>query len=122
MNIRTSVNTILPSLSPIFILWTVNYLLIEALERYDFFYGETLKVECPTGSGNMLRLQDCAKEISSRIVKLFVPDENGRRPCHGDNDLYKDDPHFKDLVLFYEYFHGDNGRGLGARSVYVMHI
>lgn len=92
----------------------VNYLLIEALERYDFFYGETLKVECPTGSGNVIRLKECAREISSRIVKLFVPGEDGRMPCHGDNDLYVTDPHFKDLVLFYEYFHGDNGRGLGA--------
>ncbi|XP_063971727.1 uncharacterized protein LOC129280387 [Lytechinus pictus] len=92
----------------------VNYLIIEALERYDFFYGESFKVECPTGSGNMVRLKEVAKDISSRIVNLFLPDESGRRPCHGDNALYRDDPNWKDLVLFYEYFHGDTGRGVGA--------
>ncbi|XP_071946458.1 uncharacterized protein [Antedon mediterranea] len=92
----------------------VNYLIIEALERYDFFYGEVFKVECPTGSGNLMRLKDCAKEISRRLSSLFLPDENGRRPCHGENDMYKDDPNWKDLILFYEYFHGDNGRGCGA--------
>ena len=84
----------------------VNYLIIEALERYDFFFGPNFKVECPTGSGNMMRLKDCAKEISTRLASIFLPDENGVRPCHADNLLYKDDPAFKDLVLFYEYFHG----------------
>ncbi|XP_071790538.1 uncharacterized protein [Asterias amurensis] len=92
----------------------VNYLIIEALERYDFFFGPNFKVECPTGSGNMMRLKDCAKEISTRLASIFLPDENGVRPCHADNLLYKDDPAFKDLVLFYEYFHGDTGRGCGA--------
>ncbi|XP_071495687.1 uncharacterized protein [Diadema antillarum] len=92
----------------------VNYLIIEALERYDFFYGEAFKVECPTGSGNMMRLKDVAKEISGRIVKLFLPDETGKRPCHGECPLYKDDPNWKELVLFYEYFHGDSGKGVGA--------
>ena len=96
-------------------LFLVNYLIIEALERYDFFYGESFKVECPTGSGKIVRLRDVAKEISSRIVHLFLPDESGRRPCHGECALYKDDPHWKELVLFYEYFHGDTGRGIGAR-------
>ena len=95
----------------------VNYLIIEALERYDFFFGPNFKVECPTGSGNMMRLKDCAKEISTRLASIFLPDENGVRPCHADNLLYKDDPAFKDLVLFYEYFHGDTARGCGARYV-----
>ncbi|XP_033111572.1 uncharacterized protein YMR196W-like [Anneissia japonica] len=92
----------------------VNYLIIEALERYDYFYGEAFKVECPTGSGKLMCLKECAKEISRRLSSLFLPDENGRRPCHGQNDMYKDDPNWKDLILFYEYFHGDNGRGCGA--------
>ncbi|XP_078487980.1 uncharacterized protein LOC100182734 [Ciona intestinalis] len=93
----------------------VNYLIIEALERYDYFYGEKLKVECPTGSGNFMRLKDVAKEISRRLVSLFEPDPvTGRRPCHGDNDIYAKDKFWKDLVLFYEYFHAESGRGCGA--------
>uniref|UniRef100_F6ZBA8 Uncharacterized protein n=3 Tax=Ciona intestinalis TaxID=7719 RepID=F6ZBA8_CIOIN len=93
----------------------VNYLIIEALERYDYFYGEKLKVECPTGSGNFMRLKDVAKEISRRLVSLFEPDPvTGRRPCHGDNDTYAKDKFWKDLVLFYEYFHAESGRGCGA--------
>uniref|UniRef100_H2Z169 Mannosylglycerate hydrolase MGH1-like glycoside hydrolase domain-containing protein n=1 Tax=Ciona savignyi TaxID=51511 RepID=H2Z169_CIOSA len=89
----------------------VNYLIIEALERYDYFYGDTLKVECPTGSGNFVRLKEVSKEISRRLVSLFEPDPvTGRRPCHGDNPFYADDPCWKDLVLFYEYFHAENGR------------
>ncbi len=93
----------------------MNYLIVESLERYDFFYGETLKVECPTGSGNMMRLKDVAKVICQRMVNLFLPDENGRRPCHGENKMYTEDEDWKDLILFYEFFHGDNGRGCGAR-------
>ncbi|XP_072013161.1 uncharacterized protein [Amphiura filiformis] len=92
----------------------MNYLLVESLERYDYFYGDTFKVECPTGSGNMMRLKNVAKEICQRMVNLFLPDENGRRPCHGDNKMYTEDADWKDLILFYEFFHGDNGRGCGA--------
>ncbi|WP_437203817.1 MGH1-like glycoside hydrolase domain-containing protein [Planctomicrobium sp. SH664] len=92
----------------------VNYLLIEALERYHHFYGDTLKVECPVGSGTWLNLQEVAREISRRLKSLFLPDEQGRRPCHGEDQRYANDPHWRDLVLFYEYFHGDNGRGCGA--------
>ncbi|KAL3857125.1 hypothetical protein ACJMK2_011820 [Sinanodonta woodiana] len=92
----------------------MNYLLIENLERFDYFYGESLKVECPTRSGNFMRLRDVAKELSRRLAELFVPDLNGHRPCHGNEEKYATDPHFKDLCLFYEYFHGDNGRGCGA--------
>jgi hypothetical protein len=92
----------------------VNYLLIEALERYDHFYGESLRVECPTGSGHWMTLAEVAHDLAIRLRRLFVPDEQGRRPCHGDEHRFAADPHWRDLVLFHEYFHGDNGRGLGA--------
>jgi hypothetical protein len=92
----------------------VNYLLVEALERYHHFYGDSLKVECPTGSGRLMNLQEAACEISNRLGAIFLPDAAGRRPCHGDESRYARQPHWKDLVLFHEYFHGDTGRGLGA--------
>jgi mannosylglycerate hydrolase MGH1-like protein len=92
----------------------VNYLLVEALERYDHFYGETLRVECPIGSGTMLTLGEVATELSSRLSSIFLPDESGRRACHGGDPRYDTDPHWRDLVLFHEYFHGDDGRGVGA--------
>ncbi len=92
----------------------VNYLVIEALERYHYFYGDELKVECPTGSGCWMTLKEVARELSHRLSALFLPDATGRRPCHGDEGRYADDPHWRDLVLFYEYFHGDTGRGCGA--------
>jgi hypothetical protein len=92
----------------------VNYLLVEALERYHHFYGDSLRVECPVGSGRMLNLKEVAREISSRLVRLFLPDSNGHRPCFGDDPLFAANSHDRDLVLFHEYFHGDTGRGLGA--------
>ena len=92
----------------------VNYLLIESLERYHHFFGGGFKVECPAGSGRWVTLLDGAREIASRLATLFLPDEHGRRPCQGDNARYAEDPHWRDLVLFHEYFHGDTGRGLGA--------
>jgi len=92
----------------------INYLLVEALERYHHFYGDTLLVECPTGSGRMMNLSQVADEIAARLARIFVPEPGGRRPCHGDDPRYADDPHWRDLVLFYEYFHGDTGRGVGA--------
>jgi hypothetical protein len=92
----------------------LNYLLIEALQRYHHFYGDTLTVECPVGSGRMLPLDEVAHELSWRLTRLFVPDEHGRRPCHGDERAFAEDARWKDLVLFHEYFHGDTGRGLGA--------
>lgn len=92
----------------------VNYLIVEALERYHHFYGDSLKVECPTGSGNMAALDEVAGELKRRLASIFLPDENGRRACHGEVRRYADDPHWRDLVLFYEYFHGDTGRGVGA--------
>ena len=92
----------------------VNYLLIEALERYHHFYGSDFKVECPVGSGQMLTLAEVARELSTRLARLFLRDGHGRRPAHGEDARYADDPNWRDLVLFYEYFHGDTGRGVGA--------
>jgi len=92
----------------------VNYLLIEALERYHHFYGNSLQVECPTGSGRMMNLEEVAKELSRRLASLFLPDGKNGRPCHGGATPYAEDPHWRDLVLFHEYFHGETGRGVGA--------
>ena len=91
-----------------------NYLLIEALKRYHHFYGDRLQVECPTGSGVKMDLGEVAEELERRMIRLFVPDAKGRRPCHGGAPRYAEDPAFRELVLFHEYFHGDTGRGLGA--------
>jgi hypothetical protein len=92
----------------------INYLLIEALERYHHFYGDTLKVECPTGSGHLMNLKQVADEIKSRVCRLFLPDLNGRAPWQGRDNVFSTHPHWKDLHLFHEYFHGDTGAGLGA--------
>jgi hypothetical protein len=92
----------------------INYLVIEALERYHHFYGDSLKVECPTGSGQMMTLGEVAHELASRLTRIFLPDERGNRPAHGGDHRYAQSPHWRDLLLFYEHFHGDTGRGLGA--------
>lgn len=92
----------------------VNYLLIEALQKFDFYFGPTFRIEFPTGSGQEMTLAEVAAELSRRLSRLFLRDEEGRRPAHGGEERYHSDPHWKDLVLFYEYFHGDTGRGLGA--------
>jgi hypothetical protein len=93
----------------------VNFLLIEALERYHHFYGDTFKVEVPTGSGRWLNLREAAREINRRLTSLFVPDREGRRPCMaGEADFLHRTSGCQDLVLFHEYFHGDTGEGLGA--------
>jgi hypothetical protein len=92
----------------------VNYLLIEALKRYHHFYGDSLQVECPTGSGTRMSLAEVAAELERRLARLFLPNGQGQRPCHGDSTRYARDPAFSGLALFYEYFHGDTGRGLGA--------
>jgi hypothetical protein len=92
----------------------INYLLIEALERYHHYYGDGLRVECPTGSGVTMNLKEVAQELSARLARIFLPDARGCRPCHGEDRRYEGDPHWRDLVLFHEYFHGDTGRGLGA--------
>ena len=91
----------------------INFLFIESLERYHHFFGEQFRVECPSGSGNMMNLAEVAHELTSRLIALFVPDSSGRRPINGGDPLF-DDPNWRDLVLFHEYFHGDNGRGCGA--------
>jgi hypothetical protein len=92
----------------------LNFLLIEALERYHHYYGDGLQVEYPTRSGKMLNLQQVADDLRCRLARLFLRDAQGRRPSHGDDRRYADDPHWRDLVLFHEYFHGETGRGLGA--------
>ena len=92
----------------------MNFLIVEALERYHHFYEDDLKVECPTNSGNLMNLKEVAAHLSSRLTKLFIADDDRRRPCHGDDVRYANDPHWRDLILFYEYFHGDTGRGVGA--------
>jgi hypothetical protein len=92
----------------------VNYLLIESLQRFHHYYGSSFKVECPTHSGIYLTLWEVAAEISRRLTRLFLPDDQGRRPVHGNAAQYHADPHWKDLVLFYEYFNGDDGTGAGA--------
>ncbi len=90
----------------------LNYLLIEALERYYEFYGETLRVECPTRSGQYRNLQQVADEIRTRLSRLFLTDEQGTRPCYARVEGHFEGPHWHDMVLFYEYFHADTGRGL----------
>jgi hypothetical protein len=92
----------------------LNYLLIEALERYHHFFGESLRVECPTGSGKWRNLKEVAGELSARLARIFLLDSQGCRPCHGGDPRYAKDPHWRSLVLFHEYFHGETGRGLGA--------
>ena len=92
----------------------VNFLIIESLQKFDWFYGRRFHVECPTGSGKTLSLWDVAGELSRRLTRIFLCDATGRRPVHGGDTRYRDDPAWKELVLFYEYFHGDDGRGLGA--------
>ncbi len=92
----------------------INYLIVEALERYHHFYGDGFKVECPTGAGHRMNLQEVAREIASRLARLFLRDESGRRPCYGQDSRFREDPHWRDLVLFHEYFHGETGKGLGA--------
>ena len=92
----------------------VNAILIRALLNFYAYYGDTFKIECPTGSGTMMTLFEVAKEISDRLTRIFLRDASGRRPVYGGAEKFQNDPHWRDLVLFYEYFHGDNGAGLGA--------
>jgi len=92
----------------------MNFLLVESLQRFDYFYGTELTVDFPTGSGTRLRLWDVAAELSRRLTGIFLRGADGRRPVHGGFEAFQHDPHWKDLVLFYEYFHGDNGAGIGA--------
>ena len=92
----------------------LNYLLIEALERYHHFYGDGLTVECPVGSGRRMNLQQVADELAARLVRLFLRGMDGGRPCNGGDRRFAADPHWRDLVLFHEYFDGETGKGLGA--------
>ncbi|HSA54589.1 MAG TPA: hypothetical protein VLE53_02745 [Gemmatimonadaceae bacterium] len=92
----------------------VNALIYRALLQFYAFYGDEFKVECPTGSGRLLNLFEVAQELARRLVRIFLPDEQGRRPVYGGTEKFQSDPHWRDHLLFYEYFHGDNGAGLGA--------
>lgn len=92
----------------------VNYLLVESLQKFHYFLGDQFKVECPTGSGRLVTLWEVAGELSRRLVRTFLRDAKGRRPVYGGADLFQTDPHWRDLILFYEYLHGDNGAGIGA--------
>jgi len=92
----------------------VNTLIVRGLLNLYAFYGDDLKVECPTGSGNRMTLYEAAREITRRLSSIFTRNEHGQRPVYGGTSKFQDDPHWRDLVLFYEYFHGDNGAGLGA--------
>jgi hypothetical protein len=92
----------------------LNYLLIESLQRFHHYLGDDYKVECPVGSGHMLTLWEVATEISRRLARIFLKDEKGRRAVYNGAEIFQTDPHWRDLVLFYEYFHGDTGAGLGA--------
>ncbi|HMK73383.1 MAG TPA: hypothetical protein VK454_08580, partial [Myxococcaceae bacterium] len=92
----------------------VNGLIIRALLQYYSYYGDEFRVECPTGSGKMMNLYQVSQELLRRLESIFVRDAQGRRPVYGGARLFQEDPHWRDLLLFYEFFHGDNGAGLGA--------
>src|SRR5262249_310435 len=92
----------------------LNYLIIEALQKFDYYYGEQFKVEFPPGSGKEMTLWEVSVELSRRLIGLFLPDENGRRPVFGGNERFQSDPNWYDYIPFHEYFNGDTGAGLGA--------
>jgi hypothetical protein len=92
----------------------VNALIIRGLMTYYLYYGDSFKIECPTGSGNWMNLLQVAGEITKRLTGIFLVDDQGRRPVYGGTEKFQTDPHWRDCLLFYEYFHGDNGAGLGA--------
>jgi hypothetical protein len=94
----------------------VNYLVIEALQRLAHYHGETMKIECPTGSGRYMPLWEVAAELSRRLIALFCADAEGRRPANGPHHPLTDGLHFRQHITFYEYFNGDTGEGLGART------
>jgi hypothetical protein len=92
----------------------MNYMLVLALQQYHAYYKESIRVAFPTGSGNEMNLHSISNEIAGRLVSIFTQDEHSKRPVNGVESIYQQDPHFKDLILFYEYFDGDNARGVGA--------
>jgi hypothetical protein len=92
----------------------VNFLLIESLEKFHHYYGDEFRIECPTNSGRFMTIDDVANELATRLTRIFLKDEHGRRPVYGRDQRLQLDPNFRDNVLFYEYFDGDTGRGVGA--------
>jgi Mannosylglycerate hydrolase MGH1-like glycoside hydrolase domain len=92
----------------------VNALLLRAFLQFYLFYGDNFKIECPTGSGKLMNLFEVAREIADRLTRIFLRDKSGRRPVFGGTEKFQTDPQWKDYILFFEYFHGDNGAGLGA--------
>jgi hypothetical protein len=92
----------------------INFLIVEALQKFHHYFGDDFRVECPTGSGQMLTLWEVAQEISRRLARIFLKDTSGRRPVFGGIDLFQADPSWRDLIPFHEYFHGDTGAGVGA--------
>jgi len=92
----------------------VNHLILLALRQYHLYYGDGFRMECPTGSGKLMTLREISRELAHRLVSLFLRDKNGNRPMFGSNRLFNEDPHWRDLIPFHEYFHGDTGRGCGA--------
>ena len=92
----------------------VNLMILRALQNFYAYYGDSFKVECPTGSGTLMNLFEVANEIGDRLARIFMVGADGRRPVYGGNETFQNDPHWRDHILFYEYFHGDNGAGLGA--------
>jgi glycogen debranching enzyme len=92
----------------------INYLIVEALQKFHHYFGDDYRVECPTGSGRMMTLGEVAAEISQRLSRIFLEDGNGRRPVFGATELFQSDPSWQRLVPFHEYFHGDTGAGVGA--------
>jgi hypothetical protein len=92
----------------------VNTLIIRSLLNFYLYYGDNFKIECPTGSGKMMNLFEVSKEIADRLSRIFLRNEQGKRPVYGGAEKFQTDPHWRDHILFYEYFHGDNGAGLGA--------
>ncbi|TFH19954.1 MAG: glucosidase, partial [Bacteroidia bacterium] len=92
----------------------VNIMLLRALQQYYLYYGDNFKIECPTGSGNLMNLFEVSKEISDRLISTYIRDEKGKRPVYGGSEKFQTDPNWRDYILFYEYYHGDNGAGLGA--------
>ena len=89
-------------------------LIVESLQKFHHYYGDEFKVECPTDSGNFLTIKEVATEVSRRLIRIFLPDKNGIRPASSHHQRLSTDPHFRDHLNFYEYFHGETGRGVGA--------
>jgi hypothetical protein len=92
----------------------VNYLIIESLQKFHHYHGNDFTVECPTGSGRMLTLWQVAEELSRRLSQIFLRADDGRRPVYGATAKFQQDPHWRDLILFHEYFNGDDGSAAGA--------